>query len=82
MNARISKGGQISIPAAVRHRWATDRVQIEDEGTRLVIRPIPADPIAEAVGSIQLPPAVTSERMRAEGREEEQMAETRGDARR
>ena len=36
---RISKGGQISIPAAIRHRWATSTVALEDQGDRIVIEP-------------------------------------------
>ena len=48
----ISKGGQVSIPADVRHRWGTRDVVIEDQGSTLLIRPIPADPIGAAVGSL------------------------------
>ncbi len=47
---RISRGGQLSIPAEVRHRWATSTVVVEDEGERLVVRPAPDDPIAAAAG--------------------------------
>jgi len=49
---RISKGGQISIPAAVRRRWGTSTVAVEDQGDRLVIEPAPDDPIAAAEGSL------------------------------
>ncbi len=48
----ISKGGQVSIPAEVRHRWGTRRVVVEDQGSALLIRPIPADPIRAAMGSL------------------------------
>ena len=48
----ISKGGQVSIPAAVRHRWNTRNVVVEDQGTAVLIRPIPPDPIGAAVGSL------------------------------
>lgn len=71
MNARISRGGQISIPAAVRRRWATTRVRIEDEGDAVVVRPLPEDPIAAARGSFSLPSGVTLDQLRAEAREEE-----------
>jgi hypothetical protein len=50
--ANISKGGQISVPASVRRRWQTDRLIVEDHGDRLVLRPVPADPIAAALGSL------------------------------
>jgi bifunctional DNA-binding transcriptional regulator/antitoxin component of YhaV-PrlF toxin-antitoxin module len=47
--ARISKGGRLSIPAAVRSRWGADQVLIEDRGDTLVLRPLPADPIGAAL---------------------------------
>ena len=50
--ATISSGGQVSIPAAVRHRWRTRRILIDDRGQELVIRPIPDDPIDAAIGSL------------------------------
>jgi hypothetical protein len=49
---RISKGGQISIPAAVRRRWATSVVTLEDIGERIVIEPAADDPIAAAEGAL------------------------------
>jgi AbrB family looped-hinge helix DNA binding protein len=49
---RITKGGQISIPAAVRRRWGTSTVALEDQGDRIVIEPAPDDPIAAAEGSL------------------------------
>jgi len=49
---RISKGGQISIPAAVRRRWGTSTVVMEDRGDRLVLVPAPDDPIAAADGAL------------------------------
>jgi len=49
---RISKGGQISIPAAVRRRWGTSTVALDDQGDRIVIEPAPDDPIAAAEGSL------------------------------
>jgi bifunctional DNA-binding transcriptional regulator/antitoxin component of YhaV-PrlF toxin-antitoxin module len=71
MRTRISKGGQVSIPAAIRRRWATDRVEIEDRGNALVLRPLPADPIAAAMGSLRRPGGLTSEELRALERAEE-----------
>jgi bifunctional DNA-binding transcriptional regulator/antitoxin component of YhaV-PrlF toxin-antitoxin module len=52
-NTTISKGGQVSIPASVRRRWGTSHVVLEDQGTAVVIRPIPADPIGAAMGSLR-----------------------------
>lgn len=50
--ATITTGGQVSIPADVRHRWGTRRVIVEDQGDALVLRPLPADPIGAAIGSL------------------------------
>ena len=77
----ISRGGQVSIPAEVRHRWGTQRISVEDQGNALVIRPIPADPIGAAIGSLA-GRAPASDEMRAELRDAEAAAELRkGDAR-
>ena len=48
---RITRGGQISVPAEVRRRWSTSRVVLEDLGDRLVIRPGPDDPVAGLRGA-------------------------------
>lgn len=68
--ANISKGGQVTIPAEVRKRWNATRVVVEDLGDRLVLRPIPADPINAARGSLAGPGPSTDE-LRAEARREE-----------
>lgn len=75
---RISKGGQISIPAAIRHRWATSTVALEDQGDRIVLQPAPDDPIAAAEGALaeefgELDVA----RLRREARKDERAAERR-----
>ena len=72
----ISKGGQISIPAAVRKRWATRRLIVDDEGDYLVIKPLPADPIGAAMGSLR-GRGPSSDQIRAEAREEEAEREDR-----
>jgi bifunctional DNA-binding transcriptional regulator/antitoxin component of YhaV-PrlF toxin-antitoxin module len=46
----ISNGGQVSVPAAVRKRWRTRTVLAEDRGDHIVLRPVPDDPVAAAVG--------------------------------
>jgi bifunctional DNA-binding transcriptional regulator/antitoxin component of YhaV-PrlF toxin-antitoxin module len=75
--ARISRGGQVQVPAEVRRRWGTDRVMIEDDGTALRIEPLPDDPIGTAFGSLQGGSKLTSEEMRRRFREEETLAEER-----
>lgn len=71
MTIRISQGGQVSIPADIRRRWATDRLVLEDRGDDIVIRPFPADPISAARGSLKRPGGLTSDEMRRLAREED-----------
>jgi AbrB family looped-hinge helix DNA binding protein len=66
----ISKGGQISIPAEIRRRWATGTVSLEDRGDQLVLRPVPEDPIRAAMGSVALADGVTTEQLRERARRE------------
>ncbi|MCA1569023.1 MAG: hypothetical protein LC798_01630 [Chloroflexi bacterium] len=47
---RISKGGQLSVPAAVRTRWRTNTVVVDDRGDHLVVRPVPDDPVEATFG--------------------------------
>ena len=75
---KISKGGQISIPAPIRKRWGTTVVALEDEGDRIVVRPVPEDPISATEGALAaefgpIDPAL----LRARAREDEQLAELR-----
>jgi bifunctional DNA-binding transcriptional regulator/antitoxin component of YhaV-PrlF toxin-antitoxin module len=76
----ISKGGQVSIPAEVRHRWRTSRVVLEDQGAAVLIRPIPPDPIGAAIGSLS-GRAPASDQLRSLIREEESAIDTRRTAR-
>ena len=71
--ATISRGGQISIPADIRHRWGVRRVIIVEQGDALVVRPLPDDPIAAAMGSLAGPGPTTDE-LRAASRAEELLA--------
>lgn len=73
----ISKGGQISVPAEVRKRWQTRRLQVEDRGDELVIRPAPDDPIRAARGILKDRLGRTSEELRRMVREEEAEVEER-----
>ena len=40
----------MSVPAEVRKRWRTHTVLAEDRGDHMVLRPVPDDPVAAAVG--------------------------------
>jgi len=68
MIAKVTTSGQVSLPARVRKRWRTAQVVIEDQGDRVVVRPLPDDPIAAACGSLQrhaVPSAAVRTRERA-----------------
>lgn len=47
---KITSAGQVSIPAEIRARWETSTVAIEDEGDRIVLRPVPDDPVDALLG--------------------------------
>lgn len=77
---RISRGGQVTVPAPVRQRWGTDRVALEDHGDHLLLRPLP-DPIAAFRGFAKDAAAtrgLRTEEMRARSRAEERAAARRG----
>ena len=73
---KISKGGQVSVPAEVRKRWNTSTVLVEDLGDSLLLRPVPDDPIEASRGILKDLP-YSSEELRKIGREEERRIEER-----
>jgi AbrB family looped-hinge helix DNA binding protein len=75
--AKITAGGQISIPAAVRRRWGTKRVVLEDHGDQIVLRPLPDDPVSAARGALEGQLTVPTEKLRERARRDEQLAEDR-----
>ncbi len=70
---KVTSAGQLSLPARIRRRWGTKRVAIEDLGDRVVIRPVPDDPIAAARGALKGRIRPTEE-LRAIAREDERRA--------
>jgi bifunctional DNA-binding transcriptional regulator/antitoxin component of YhaV-PrlF toxin-antitoxin module len=75
----ISKGGQISVPVAIRKRWGTRAVLAEDQGDQLVLRPAPDDPIAAVRGIFagEMSGGPTIDRLRAGARAEDAEIERR-----
>lgn len=72
---KITKGGQISIPAAIRHRWGTSTLALTDEGTRITLEPAPDDPIAAAEGALaEHVKGFDPERLRRIARDDERAA--------
>jgi len=77
---KVTRAGQLSLPARIRRRWGTRRVAIEDRGDSVVLRPIPDDPIEAAGGALKgrIP---SSEAIRARAREDERRAAARREQR-
>ena len=75
--ARITAGGQLSIPVAIRRRWGTSRVAIEDFGDHLLVRPVPEDLLASLRGSLKDQITVPTEELRRRARADEEAAERR-----
>ena len=75
----ISRGGQVSVPAAVRKRWGTRAVLAEDQGDKLILRPAPDDPIAAVRGifAAEMSSGSTVDEMRAGARAEDVELEQR-----
>lgn len=74
---KITRGGQISIPATIRHRWGTGTLALEDLGDRIVLTPAPDDPIAAARGALAGELTASSTQLRAAAHEAESTAEGR-----
>lgn len=68
---KISKGGQVSIPATIRKRWGTTTLTLEDRGEEIVLKPVPDDPIEAAAGAFAGGPKVNWEKVIREEREAE-----------
>lgn len=76
---KVSANGQVSIPAETRARWQADRVVVVDLGDRIVMRPLPHDPIAALRGKYR-GRGPGSEEARRLMRAEEAAAEARHEA--
>lgn len=78
---KVTANGQISIPAAVRRRWKTDRVIAIDTPHGLVIRPYDPNPVRRIAGKYERRgPSIDEARQAA--REEDAEREAARDARR
>ena len=47
---KVSSNGQVSIPAETRSRWHAESVLVVDMGNRIVLRPLPDEPVKAMVG--------------------------------
>lgn len=73
---KITISGQISLPAAVRRRWKTHAVTVDDLGDHVVVRPVPDDPISAARGALRGKLGDTA-LLRTKARKDEEAAEAR-----
>ena len=51
VQAKVTRNGQVSLPAALRHRWGAGSVLIIDRGDYAIVRPMAPDPIAALRGA-------------------------------
>ena len=70
VKAKVTRNGQVSLPAELRHRWGAGSVLVIDRGDYAIVRPIPSDTVATLHGS-HAGPGPTSDRARVTGRESE-----------
>ena len=66
----LTRGGQVSIPADLRRGWPSNKIIVEETPRGLLLRPLPADPIDAAMGSLAGPGPTVDEMRRASRREE------------
>jgi AbrB family looped-hinge helix DNA binding protein len=59
---KVSRNGQVSIPADARARWNAERVVVVDLGDRVVVRPLPDDPIDDLIAKYPGGPATDAVR--------------------
>ena len=76
MRAKVTRNGQVSLPAAIRRRWNTASVLVIDRGDYAIVRPVPGDIVGTLRGS-HAGPGPTSEELRGAEREAEAEAEAR-----
>jgi AbrB family looped-hinge helix DNA binding protein len=73
---RVTSNGQVSIPAAVRARWNADEVVVVDLGDRVVLRPLPVDPVGALRGKYRRR-GESSDRIRRQSRLDEDARDRR-----
>jgi bifunctional DNA-binding transcriptional regulator/antitoxin component of YhaV-PrlF toxin-antitoxin module len=51
VKAKVTRNGQVSLPAGLRHRWNTASVLVIDRGDYAIVRPIPDDTVSALQGA-------------------------------
>jgi bifunctional DNA-binding transcriptional regulator/antitoxin component of YhaV-PrlF toxin-antitoxin module len=78
VRAKVTRNGQVSLPAELRHRWGAGSVLVVDRGDYAIVRPIPEDTVAALQGA-HAGPGPTSEYARAAERKADTESESRRD---
>jgi AbrB family looped-hinge helix DNA binding protein len=74
---KISSNGQVSIPAEARARWNVEQVVMVDLGDRVVVRPLPDEPVKELRGKYRRR-GTKSDRIRLQSRIDDATQDRRG----
>lgn len=76
IRAKVTRNGQVSLPAELRHRWGAGSVLVVDRGDYAIVRPIPEDTVATLRGA-HAGQGPTSENARASERNADTESESR-----
>ena len=76
VRAKVTRNGQVSLPAELRRRWGADSVLVVDRGDYAIVRPIPEDTVTALKGAFA-GPGPTSDTVRAAEREADSESESR-----
>jgi bifunctional DNA-binding transcriptional regulator/antitoxin component of YhaV-PrlF toxin-antitoxin module len=71
VKARVTRNGQISLPAELRRRWQSGAVLVIDRGSYALVRPVPDD-VVTALRGAHAGAGPTSEQARAAERTSDQ----------
>lgn len=61
--AKVTRNGQVSLPAELRHRWQAGSVLVIDRGDYAIVRPVPDDTVTALQGA-HAGPGPTSDQAR------------------
>lgn len=75
--AKVTSSGQLSLPAAIRHRWAAGAVIVIDRGDYAIVRPVPADIVQTLKGAYAGPGPSTNQARADERRSENEREQHR-----
>ena len=77
IEAKVTRNGQMSLPAELRHRWAAASVLVIDRGDYAIVRPIPPDTVTALRGA-HAGPGLTAEQARALDRDDDRRGSQAG----